>query len=67
MAQHPLKHIKSKYLNVSGLKKGENIKWLVTGLKNGKKGFKTEREAAIFYDKHLISQGKQPINILKPI
>lgn len=28
--------------------------------------FATEREAAIAYDKHLISIGKKPVNILKP-
>ena len=32
-----------------------------------KQTFKTEREAALAIDKHLISQGKQAVNILKKI
>ena len=34
---------------------------------NVSRQFATEREAALFVDKVLISMGKEPVNILKPL
>jgi len=38
-------------------------RWMGKRWKNGKH-FDTEREAALYVDKQLIEQGKEPINIL---
>jgi hypothetical protein len=40
----------------------EKGKWTQHGTYSGENG---ERNAAIAYDKYLLSQGKQPVNILK--
>lgn len=41
--------------------KNEKGRWVMHG------SYIEERDAAIAYDKYLLSQGKQPVNILKPI
>ena len=40
-------------------------KWIGKVGSNKKTGFKTEREAALWVDKMLLSKGKEPVNILK--
>lgn len=53
------KHV-SKKSGTSGL-----ITFVGYVLGSRKQDFKTEREAAIWVDKMLISKGKDPVNILK--
>ena len=61
---------KSKYKGVSAnITQGKYFWWIATLTHkniNYKKHFKSEREAAIAYDKMRIEIGKKPINILKP-
>ena len=57
----------SKYKYVSNIEVDGDILWRGVFFKNGKgngKSFKTEREAAIYVDKKLIENEKEPINIL---
>ena len=59
----------SQYKYVSKQRLGGKIVWRGTFFnKNGKgngKSFPTEREAALYVDKKLIGNGKEPVNILK--
>lgn len=58
---------KSKYKYVSCQELNGELVWRGVFLKNGSgngKTFKTEREAALYVDKKLIEQGKEPVNIL---
>lgn len=67
--------MKSKYKGISHQRshvKSEHLKdgvWYATKIVKGKKykspGFKEERDAALAYDKILISLGLEPVNILK--
>lgn len=59
-----------KYKYVSRICMNGNELWRGTFFKNGKgngKNFETEREAAIYVDKKLIENGKEPVNLLKRI
>lgn len=60
---------KSKYKGVSQvLDSGKYIVWRTSGSINGRKftgTYSTEKEAAIQYDKKMIENGKEPVNILK--
>lgn len=65
MATHAFKYIENSnsYKYVQKYRNGCEIKWLGKVLNRGKT-FETEREAALYVDKALISQGKEPVNIL---
>tara|TARA_Y100000389_G_C17315642_1_gene440298 strand:- start:378 stop:578 length:201 start_codon:yes stop_codon:yes gene_type:complete len=58
---------KSKYKYVSQQELNGELVWRGVFFKNGSgngKTFKTEREAALYVDKKLIENGKEPVNIL---
>jgi hypothetical protein len=61
--------LKSEYCGVTGKKDRDKIVWRARlqykGTIKSKSGFKTDREAAIFYDKMCINAGIEPVNILK--
>ncbi len=61
---------KSKYKGVYPcISSGKYLLWQATKMTKGVKkvkSFPSERGAAIFYDKLLIEEGKDPVNILKP-
>lgn len=60
-----IKEYKSKYYRVyKGVEKdGKTI--IYYGMYKATKAFKTERESALFVDKMLINDNKEPRNILK--
>ena len=65
--QSKSKLYKGVYFHIVG---GKYLKWMVSGSINGIRfniGCNTEREAALKYDKKMIENNKQPINILKKI
>ena len=59
--------------NDSSREKSNNKPWEAYGRSNGEHGrqwrsrWKTEREAAIAYDKKMIELGRPPVNKLKPV
>jgi len=58
---------KSKYKYVTCHKSNRELYWRGVFFKNGYgngKSFKKEREAALYVDKKMIEQGKEPVNIL---
>lgn len=67
------KYYPSKYKHVGheiikgGRVAGTYEYWFITLSNYSRKRYKTERDAAIAVDKILISQGKEPINVLKKI
>lgn len=69
MAQGGIQNIKSKYRHVEGYIRTTTNKvyWRIRFKNFIKYKINTEREAAIEADKYLISIGKPPVNILKPI
>lgn len=65
---HKTLYKKSKYKYVVGLCSQDDIwNWHMNIPNVTKKGFKTEKEAAIAVDMYFISKGKQPLNILKKL
>lgn len=60
---------KSKYKGVTQIiEQGKYIYWRTSGSINGRRFtgiYDTEKEAAIQYDKKMIENGKEPVNILK--
>jgi len=64
MACKSIKSEKSKYQFVRKLIVNDKVYWSLTFRDVSKKGYKTEREAAIAADKILIKKGKEPVNIL---
>lgn len=59
---------KFKNVYIRKCKKNKTFFYIARVIINGKlklKSFKTERDAALFVDKALISFNKEPINILK--
>lgn len=67
MAVEARKHVKSKYVGVSGTRKGKYIYWRAISCGIQKGGYKTEREAAKSVDMILIKKGKDPVNIMKKV
>ena len=65
MAIYKTRRVKSKYKGVSGKSNGGNIYWEIYYKGYVKRGFESEREAAKAYDILIISEGKEPVNILK--
>lgn len=65
-----MKPQKSKYKGVySYITHGKHLCWHTSGSIKGRRFSiyaKTEREAALKYDKKMIENGKPPVNILKP-
>lgn len=60
-----MKETKSElYKGVYHRRDGNREYWYMRTSENSRT-CKTEREAAIAYDKHLIENGKEPVNILK--
>jgi len=64
MAQKAAKYETSKYKYVIKEIKNDLIRWKITIKRYSQKRYKTEREAALAADKIMISQGKEPVNIL---
>ena len=58
------KNIHSGYKYVNGRNINGRTYWIFRIVGETRQTFKTEREAAIAADKHLIEQGKEPLNIL---
>jgi hypothetical protein len=63
--RYPSKYIKSKYKHVGCKTDGSKEYWQAYIPGEFRKCYNTERQAAIEIDKHLISVGKEPVNILK--
>lgn len=57
---------KSKYQRVSIYRDHTGLWYKAYLSKTSCRWFREEREAALFVDKHLISKGLAPVNILKP-
>ena len=60
-------YVKSKYQGVSGVMTKGVVKWRVNIAGVGRANLASERECAIAVDKIKISQGKEPVNILKRV
>jgi hypothetical protein len=60
-------YVKSKYQCVAGVMTKGVIKWRVNMAGVGRVNLDSERECAIAVDKIKISQGKNPVNILKRV
>ena len=56
---------KSKYFMVKGNVTNDGLKWFANIHKQDNKSYENERKAAIEVDKWLITQGREPKNILK--
>lgn len=57
---------KSKYKYVQNTRLNGKDYWTLNIKGSTRKKFKSERDAAIGADIHLILNGKEPVNILKP-
>jgi len=66
MATSRQEYVKSKYQGVSGVMTKGVVKWRVNIAGVGRANLSSERECAIV-DKIKISQGKEPVNILKRV
>jgi|TARA_R110001592_G_scaffold216864_3_gene470515 hypothetical protein len=67
MATSRQEYVKSKYQGVSGVMTKGVVKWRVNIAGVGRANLSSERECAIAVDKIKISQGKEPVNILKRV
>ena len=56
---------KSTFIGIKSLTSNNKVLWYVHASKFRKGPYDSERDAAIAYDKYLISKGKSPVNILK--
>ena len=67
MATSRQQYVKSKYQGVSGVMTKGVVKWRLNIAGVGRANLPSERECAIAVDKIKISQGKEPVNILKRV